>query len=64
MNTVINSPDAPATVGPYVQAVKVNGLIFVSGCIPLEPDTNTLCPGGNKRTNPESNDESAGCSER
>ncbi|ENZ9958796.1 RidA family protein [Salmonella enterica] len=48
MNTVINSPDAPAAVGPYVQAVKVNGFIFVSGCIPLEPDTNTLCPGGIK----------------
>lgn len=48
MNTVINSPDAPAAVGPYVQAVKVNGFIFVSGCIPLEPDTNTLCSGGIK----------------
>ncbi|EHG3080323.1 RidA family protein [Salmonella enterica] len=48
MNTVINSPNAPAAVGPYVQAIKVNGFIFVSGCIPLEPDTNTLCLGGIK----------------
>ncbi|ECD2406189.1 RidA family protein [Salmonella enterica subsp. enterica serovar Richmond] len=45
---IINSPDAPAAVGPYVQAVKANGFIFVSGCIPLEPETNMLCPGGIK----------------
>ncbi|EAB9446487.1 RidA family protein [Salmonella enterica subsp. diarizonae] len=48
MNIIINSPDAPAAVGPYVQAVKANGFIFVSGCIPLEPETNTLRPGGIK----------------
>ncbi|HGA5941166.1 TPA: RidA family protein [Salmonella enterica subsp. enterica serovar Muenchen] len=48
MNVIINSSDAPAAVGPYVQAVKANGFIFVSGCIPLEPETNTLCPGGIK----------------
>ncbi|HGB5418868.1 TPA: RidA family protein [Salmonella enterica subsp. enterica serovar Muenchen] len=45
---IINSSDAPAAVGPYVQAVKANGFIFVSGCIPLEPEKNTLCPGGIK----------------
>lgn len=48
MNVIINSSDAPAAVGPYVQAVKANGFIFVSGCIPLEPGKNTLCPGGIK----------------
>ena len=30
---VISSPLAPAAIGPYSQAIKANGLIFVSGCL-------------------------------
>ncbi len=39
---IINTKNAPAPIGPYSQAVKANGFIFVSGCIPVKPDTNEL----------------------
>jgi 2-iminobutanoate/2-iminopropanoate deaminase len=39
---IIRTKNAPATIGPYSQAVKANGFIFVSGCIPLTPDTNEI----------------------
>jgi 2-iminobutanoate/2-iminopropanoate deaminase len=29
--------DAPAAIGPYSQAIKANGFVFVSGCIPMDP---------------------------
>ena len=37
---------APAPVGPYSQAVKTGNLVFVSGQIPLDPQTGELVPGG------------------
>ncbi len=36
---------APAAIGPYCQAVKVNGMLFTSGQIPLDPETNTFVEG-------------------
>lgn len=36
---VINTSNAPAAIGPYSQAVKVNGMLFVSGQIPIDPKT-------------------------
>lgn len=39
---IINTKNAPAPIGPYSQAVKANGFIFVSGCIPIKTDTNEL----------------------
>lgn len=36
--TVISTPDAPAAIGPYSQAVAVGELLFCSGQIPLRPD--------------------------
>lgn len=38
----IISKKAPEPIGPYSQAIKANGFIFVSGCIPVTPDTNTV----------------------
>ena len=38
----VTAPDAPAAVGPYVHAVRVGGLLFCSGQIPLDPRTNEL----------------------
>jgi 2-iminobutanoate/2-iminopropanoate deaminase len=35
----VTAPEAPAAVGPYVHAVKVGGLLFCSGQIPLDPRT-------------------------
>lgn len=45
MKTIISTPKAPAAIGPYSQAVLVNGMIFTSGVIPIDPETNTLVEG-------------------
>ena len=43
--TVIYTCDAPAAIGPYVQAIKAGNFLFTSGQIPLDPKTNTLVQG-------------------
>jgi reactive intermediate/imine deaminase len=42
---VISSPDAPEAIGPYSQAVKVGNTVWLSGQIPLEPDSMALVQG-------------------
>ena len=42
----IHTENAPAAIGPYSQAVVVNGLVFTSGQIALIPETGEICPGG------------------
>lgn len=44
--TIINTPKAPAPIGPYSQAVSVNGMLFVSGQIPIIPETGEMEAGG------------------
>jgi len=39
MKDIVNTDKAPKAIGPYSQAVKANGFIFVSGQIPIDPDT-------------------------
>lgn len=34
---IVNTKDAPAAIGPYSQAIKAAGLVFISGQIPLDP---------------------------
>lgn len=46
MKTVISTTAAPGAIGPYSQAIEANGLIFVSGQIPLDPATGAFVPGG------------------
>lgn len=47
MKQVINTDKAPAPVGPYNQAISANGqMLFVSGQIPLNPDTGELVGAG------------------
>ena len=41
----IQTPDAPAAIGPYAQGVAANGFVFASGQLPLDPATN-LFPDG------------------
>jgi 2-iminobutanoate/2-iminopropanoate deaminase len=43
---VVSSPNAPAAIGPYSQAIKSGNLLFLSGQIPLDPATGQLVPGG------------------
>lgn len=45
MKTIISTPKAPAAIGPYSQAVLVNGMLFTSGVIPIDPETNILVQG-------------------
>ncbi|WRT67456.1 uncharacterized protein IL334_004428 [Kwoniella shivajii] len=44
--TVVATDKAPAAIGPYVQAVKYNGLIYASGSIPLDPVSMNVVEGG------------------
>ena len=45
MKQVIATDRGPKAIGPYSQAIKANGLIFVSGQIPLDPSTQQLIEG-------------------
>jgi 2-iminobutanoate/2-iminopropanoate deaminase len=40
--TIINTKNAPAPIGPYNQAVKVNNLLFISGQIAIDPITSSI----------------------
>ena len=42
MKRVINTAKAPAAIGPYSQAIEVNGTLYVSGQIPFVPETMTV----------------------
>ena len=46
MKTVINTNGAPQAIGPYSQAIKANGFLFVSGQIPLDPVSGQIVYGG------------------
>lgn len=43
---VISTKNAPATVGPYSQAIDCGDLVFLSGQIPLVPETGLVADGG------------------
>jgi 2-iminobutanoate/2-iminopropanoate deaminase len=42
---VIDTPDAPAAIGPYSQGVSAGNLTFVSGQLPLDPKTGSIPAG-------------------
>lgn len=39
MKKIISTSKAPAAIGPYSQAVEVNGMLFISGQVPINPQT-------------------------
>ncbi|MFK8018871.1 MAG: RidA family protein [Pseudomonadales bacterium] len=43
---IIQTELAPAAIGPYSQAVKIGSTVYVSGQIPLDPDTMEMVEGG------------------
>ncbi|WP_027340809.1 Rid family detoxifying hydrolase [Halonatronum saccharophilum] len=45
MKRIINTDKAPAAIGPYSQATEMNGTLFVSGQIPINPETGELIKG-------------------
>ncbi len=46
MKKIIHTKEAPRAVGPYSQATEQNGILFVSGQIPIIPETGKLAQGG------------------
>lgn len=48
MKKVISTNNAPAAIGPYSQAIEVNGTIYASGQIPINPATGEFVSGGIK----------------
>lgn len=48
MKNVIFTEKAPKAVGPYSQAIQTNDLLFISGQIPLNPETSKIVEGGIK----------------
>ena len=42
----IKTENAPKAIGPYSQGIIVNGFLFVSGQLPIDPATGDLVPGG------------------
>ena len=45
MANVISTDKAPAAIGPYSQEIAVNGMIYTSGMIPIDPSTGELVTG-------------------
>ena len=45
---VLHTNMAPAAIGPYSQAIEVNGIIFASGQLPIDPATGEFAEGGIK----------------
>ena len=50
MKKIIHTSEAPAAIGPYSQATLVNGTLYISGQIPVDPETGKLVEGIDKET--------------
>lgn len=46
MKKVISTKNAPGAIGPYSQAIEANGMLFISGQIPINPETGNIVEGG------------------
>ncbi|MDP2812948.1 MAG: RidA family protein [Erysipelotrichaceae bacterium] len=46
MFTTITSPNAPKAIGPYSPAVKLGDFVYMSGQLPLDPESNEIVAGG------------------
>ena len=45
MKKVISTSNAPVAIGPYNQAIEANGMLFLSGMLPIDPSTGNIVPG-------------------
>lgn len=50
----IATKNAPAAIGPYSQAIEVNGFVYASGQIPIDPATGAFVSGGIKEQTQQS----------
>lgn len=48
MKRVIATANAPKAIGPYSQAIEANGMLFISGQLPVDPATGKIVEGGIK----------------
>lgn len=48
MKEIISTSKAPSAIGPYSQGIKVGNMVFISGQIPIDPDTGNVVEGGIK----------------
>ena len=48
MKKIINTDKAPAAIGPYSQAVEINGTLYISGQVPIDPATGKVVIGNIK----------------
>lgn len=46
MKKVISTESAPKAIGPYSQAIENNGILFISGQVPIKPETGKIVEGG------------------
>ena len=46
MKQQVQTKNAPAAIGPYSQAIKAGGFVFVSGQLPIDPETGEVVAGG------------------
>lgn len=46
MKKVISTKNAPGAIGPYSQAIEANGMLFISGQLPINPATGEIVEGG------------------
>ncbi len=54
MKQAIVTKNAPAAIGPYSQAIEANGMVFVSGQLPIDPATGEFAEGGVKELTTQS----------
>jgi 2-iminobutanoate/2-iminopropanoate deaminase len=45
MKKIIHTEHAPKAIGPYSQAIEINGMLFISGQIPIIPETGQIPEG-------------------
>ncbi|MBQ8736875.1 MAG: RidA family protein [Bacteroidaceae bacterium] len=48
MKKQFSTSNAPAAIGPYSQAIEANGMLFISGQLPIDPSTGNFAEGGIK----------------
>ncbi|HHN47615.1 MAG TPA: RidA family protein [Bacteroidales bacterium] len=48
MKKIIHTPNAPKAIGPYSQATEFNGMLFISGQVPIDPASGKVVEGGIK----------------
>lgn len=46
MKRIISTNNAPGAIGPYSQAVEINGTLYISGQVPINPATGSVIEGG------------------